>query len=90
MKRAENLRRFVVVEDESAKVSKPNGGAAFVMSEGLATLKEAQRFLRVSQSTIYVLMQSGELASTKIGRSRRIPWSALRELVARSLVGGPP
>jgi excisionase family DNA binding protein len=39
--------------------------------------------LGIGRSSLYLLMQSGELASVRIGRSRRIPVAALDELVNR-------
>jgi excisionase family DNA binding protein len=44
---------------------------------------EAAALLSVSRSRIYELLASGELASVAIGRSRRIPAEALRDLIAR-------
>lgn len=56
--------------------------------DGLVTVSEAAGFLRISRSTVYVLMDQGILAYAKIGRSRRIPKRALIELVASELRGG--
>jgi excisionase family DNA binding protein len=50
-------------------------------AKGAALIPEAQEFLRVSRTTLYGLMDNGELAYIKIGRSRRIPWAALVSLV---------
>ncbi len=47
----------------------------------LATRKEAGTTLRCGLTTIDTLIRSGKLHSVKIGRSRRIPVSALREYV---------
>ncbi len=55
-------------------------------SEGLARVCEAERFLSLSRATVYALMERGELEYVKIGRSRRIPWKALEELVVRNTV----
>ena len=41
----------------------------------------------VSRSTLYVLIQRGEIQSIKIGASRRIPVAALDEFVRRQLQG---
>jgi excisionase family DNA binding protein len=54
---------------------------------GLASVKQAEEFLSLSRATIYGLMEKGELRYVKIGKSRRIPWEALQELVARNTVG---
>ena len=39
---------------------------------------EAARLLRYSRATIYEMLNSGELPSTRRGASRRIPVAALR------------
>ena len=46
------------------------------------TPEEAARVLRLSRTTIYELLKSGQLRSYKVGRSRRIPATALAEFVA--------
>jgi excisionase family DNA binding protein len=56
--------------------------------EGLASIRQGEQFLAVSRSTLYALMDQGKLPYAKIGKSRRIPWKALREFVQRCLVGG--
>jgi excisionase family DNA binding protein len=50
--------------------------------DGLATVKEARQFLRVSNATLYRLMQSGHVPFRKLGRSRRVPWPWLTAFVA--------
>lgn len=50
---------------------------------GLARIADAQAFLQVSRTTVYLLMDSGELAYVKLGRNRRIPWASLCGLVER-------
>lgn len=42
----------------------------------------------MSRTTIYKLMASGELASVKIGASRRVPMDAVRDLMHRLQSGG--
>ena len=59
-----------------------------VVVEGLLSVAEAARFLSVSRSTLYELMESGQLYYVKIGRARRIPRRALLDLAARNLRGG--
>jgi excisionase family DNA binding protein len=58
-----------------------------MLEEGLRTLQEAQAFTRLSRSTIYSLMEKGELPFVKIGRRRLLPYRGLIELVARGLTG---
>jgi excisionase family DNA binding protein len=45
--------------------------------------ERAGGLLDVSRTKIFSLMRSGELRSVKIGKSRRIPASALAEYVAK-------
>jgi excisionase family DNA binding protein len=53
------------------------------LASPLATVQQAVAFANVSRSTIYALMDTGKLANVRIGGARRIPWSALRELVEK-------
>ena len=61
---------------------------AELVADGLLTVREAATFLRISRSNLYALMEHGELAFVKLGRSRRIPRRALVELAASGLQGG--
>ena len=47
----------------------------------LVRVEEAARLLSLSRSTIYEMMDSGELPSIRRGAARRIPLAALREWV---------
>ena len=47
------------------------------------TCEEARRHLRISRSTLYSLLRSGQLESIWIGKSRRITTQALEEFLAR-------
>jgi excisionase family DNA binding protein len=58
-----------------------------VTAKGLARIDDAEKFLNMSRAAIYVLMKSGQLSYTKIGRSRRIPWASLEKLVQQNTVG---
>src|SRR4051812_34658903 len=53
-----------------------------LMSDGLDRIETAGRFLGISRSRVYELMDAGELKFVKIGRSRRIPRRALIEFAA--------
>lgn len=55
------------------------------MNEGtlLYRVEDAARLLGVGRSTIYGLLAAGELASVKIGRSRRVSRRELDDYVAR-------
>jgi excisionase family DNA binding protein len=54
---------------------------------GLASVREAEEYLRVSRATIYDLMGKDQLRFVKIGSARRIPWAALEELAEKGTVG---
>lgn len=49
----------------------------------LVRVEEAARILCLSRSTIYEMMDAGELPSVRRGTARRIPVAALREWVAK-------
>lgn len=59
-----------------------------IVKEGLIDVLEASAFLGLSRTSLYDLMDRGELRYVKIGRSRRIPRIALVELAAKSMRGG--
>ena len=59
------------------------------MEKILLTAEEAAEVLGVGKSTVYDLMRMRLLRSVRIGRSRRIPVAACRELVARLPDDGP-
>lgn len=50
----------------------------------LVSVEEAARALSIGRSAAYELIASRQLASVKIGRSRRVPVQALREYVERA------
>lgn len=58
-----------------------------LVRDGLMTIAEAAAFLRVGRSTLYQLMDRGELPHVKIGSARRIPKRALIALAASNLRG---
>jgi excisionase family DNA binding protein len=58
-----------------------------VVADGFARVPEAEKFLGISRAKLYAIMDAGDLAYAKVGRSRRIPWVALREYAAQCLVG---
>lgn len=53
------------------------------MEKLLFTIEEAAEVLSVSRSTVYDLVRMRLLDTVLIGRSRRVPASALKELVSR-------
>jgi excisionase family DNA binding protein len=60
---------------------------AGLMADGLTSVSEAGRFLGLSRTTLYELMDAGELPYCKIGGARRIPRKALVALAKKCLVG---
>jgi excisionase family DNA binding protein len=75
---------------------RPRGRTPSVISEGrtplpqtpetgqlLYTLAEAAEALRISRTKLYELLDSGEIESVHIGRSRKIPADALRTFIDR-------
>ena len=53
----------------------------------LLKVAEAARYLSISRSTLYELMDRGLLPYAKLGRARRIPRQSLIDLVARETRG---
>jgi excisionase family DNA binding protein len=53
----------------------------------LVRVEEAARILSLSRSTIYEMMDAGELPSVRRGMARRIPVAALREWVSQQTRG---
>jgi excisionase family DNA binding protein len=56
-----------------------------VVEGGFCSIIEAAKFLGISRASVYVLLDKGELASARFGRSRRIPRKGLIEYAERSL-----
>lgn len=56
-----------------------------IIRDGLERVSETARFLGVSRSFVYQLIQEGVLPTVKIGKSRRIPVRAVRELVLNNM-----
>ncbi len=56
--------------------------------ERLLRVTEVCKFTSMSRSGVYGLMDRGLLSYVKLGKSRRIPMSALEKLVRESTVGG--
>jgi excisionase family DNA binding protein len=58
------------------------------LERGYTTVKGGSAFTGISVAKLYQLMASGELPFVKLGKSRRIAWSALDELMRRHTVNG--
>jgi excisionase family DNA binding protein len=56
------------------------------MADGLMRVPEVARFLGLSRSTVYGLMDSGDMGYIKIGKSRRVHRSELFRLIERHRV----
>jgi excisionase family DNA binding protein len=59
---------------------------AVLVEDGFLPVRDAARFLAISRAKLYQMMESGEVAYAKFGRSRRIPRHALTDLAKRSIV----
>lgn len=59
-----------------------------LVHDGLDRIEDVQRFLALSRTAVYDLMDNGVLPWLKIGRSRRIPHRAVVAFAARNLVTG--
>lgn len=60
--------------------------------EALQTVTTVAKYLSLSRSKVYQLMEAGSLPYVKIGKSRRLRWSDVLALVDESVVkreGGP-
>jgi excisionase family DNA binding protein len=70
-----------------AAAQKKSDNAMEIVADGFATVTESCRFLGVSRATLYKMMDTNDLIYAKFGRSRRLPWTALKEFAGRCLVG---
>jgi excisionase family DNA binding protein len=57
-------------------------------AESLARVPEVARFLSLSRSKVYAMMDAGELKYVKLGKSRRLRWSDVMALVEANTVSG--
>lgn len=80
-----DMNRVSRAMDDTAPRSIRREDPADLVSDGLVTVPEAAAFLRVSRSTIYVLMDRGDLPYVRIGSARRIPKKALVTLASSCL-----
>ncbi len=86
VKRESGLSRTPTTVGASSAAAAGDGRNEIVR-DGLFTVTEAVAFLRLSRSTLYTLMDGGELVYVRIGRARRIPRRALIDLAAAHLNG---
>jgi excisionase family DNA binding protein len=59
---------------------------ADMVRDGFLTVPDAARFLGISRSKVYLLMDDGELIYAKFGSSRRVPRQALIDYATRNLI----
>jgi excisionase family DNA binding protein len=60
--------------------------AETVVCDGFDRVRDAARFLGISVSQVYLLMDRGELPYAKFGKSRRIPRRSVVQYAMRNLV----
>jgi excisionase family DNA binding protein len=70
----------------TGKSQRPHDAEGLVQ-DGLMTIREAQAFLRLSRSTLYVLMEQRKLPYVSLGGARRIPKRAVIALAAAGVRG---
>jgi excisionase family DNA binding protein len=52
-------------------------------SKALLTIDEAAQRLGIGRSHAYIYVMKGEIESVKLGRSRRVPASAIEDFIRR-------
>lgn len=81
------MDRHAHLPDSTTSYSAVRDGPAELVSDGLVTVPEAAAFLSLSRSTLYALMERGDLPYVRIGAARRIPRKALVALALSNLTG---
>lgn len=77
---AEELRPLIrEIAAELAAACQP----AEPQTDGLATIEDAVKFLRIGRTKIYSLIEAGEIERVKLDRSIRFKWTDLRNLADR-------
>ncbi len=54
--------------------------------DGLQPVSVVAEYLALSRSKVYQLMEAGDLRFVKLGKSRRIRWSDVLELVEQNTI----
>jgi excisionase family DNA binding protein len=57
--------------------------------DGLLSVDRAAAKLGVGRTSVYKLMDQGDLGYVKLGRARRIRLADLDDLIDRNTIGGP-
>lgn len=60
-----------------------------IIRDGLERVSDTARFLGMSRSYVYRLIKDGVIPSVKIGKSRRVPVRAVRQLALDNMVSVP-
>jgi len=58
------------------------------LDSGLQPVNKVARFLSLSRSKVYALMEAGQLPYVKLGKSRRVRWADVLKLVEQNTIGG--
>jgi excisionase family DNA binding protein len=74
-------RPLTPIRDNGPTGELSRAGEQTALARLLLTPQEAAELLAVGRTTLYGLLQSGELTSVRIGACRRIPYDALRAFV---------
>jgi excisionase family DNA binding protein len=76
---ANHLNRIVITEKE--ETTKMTSTPAPVLQPLLLNIKEVAQLLSLGRSTVYELLNKGELPSIKCGTARRVPFAALMQWI---------
>lgn len=63
-------------------------GSPEEIDQGLLTVREVAKMLHIGITTVYELMERGQIQYVKIGKARRIPLSVVRKFAVNHLKGG--
>lgn len=74
--------------DTYLKLEEEQNQVFFSEKKYLLTVLETAKYLGLSRSMIYNLMESGKLRYVKIGAARRVPRQCCQEFIEANLVGG--
>ncbi len=55
---------------------------------GLRPVHAVAKFLAISRSKVYQMMDAGQLPYVKLGKSRRVRWTDVLRLIDQNMVGG--
>jgi excisionase family DNA binding protein len=80
-----SLGYIVSVKSTYLNIKERNMVVQMIQDDVLLTFKEAMNYLRVSRSTLYRLMWSGQLTGHKVGSTWRFYREDLRACVGREL-----